>query len=57
MRKEIFTFRKIQTGKDKFYRHECPTFLEDADIEKMLVSSKISSLKKTMNCDKYKVKP
>ena len=57
MRKEIFTLGKIQTGKDKFYRHECTIFLEDVDIEKVLVFSKISSLQKTRNCDKYKVKP
>ena len=29
--------------KDKFYRHESPIFLKDVDIEKVLVSNKISS--------------
>ena len=42
MGKEILTFNNIQIEKSKFYRHKTPIFLEDVDIQKVLVSSKIS---------------
>ena len=42
MGKEIFTFGNIESEKDKFYRPKTPTFLGDVNIEKVLVSNKIS---------------
>ena len=36
-------FGDIEIEKDKFYDHRSSIFLKDADIEKVLVSSKISS--------------
>ena len=39
----MLTFGDIDIEKNKFYRHESPTFLEDVDIEKVAVSNKISS--------------
>ena len=47
MGKEIFTFGDIEIQTNKFYRHERPAPLRDIDIEKALVSNKISSSKKT----------
>ena len=44
--KEILMFVDIEIEKDRFYRHNSPTFLEDVDIEKVLVSNKILSDKK-----------
>ena len=63
MRKEILTFGNIEIEKDTFYCHKSLIFLKDADIEKVLVLSKISSGEK--NCTyligylygDYKVKP
>ena len=42
MGKEILTFWDIEIDKRNFYRHESPTFLKDVDIEKVLVSNRIS---------------
>ena len=42
MGKEILTFGDTEIEK-KIYRHKSPIFLEDVDIEKILVSKKISS--------------
>ena len=42
MGKEILTFGNIEFEKNKFYRRKTPIFLKDADIEKELVSNKIS---------------
>ena len=42
MGKKILTFDDIEIERKKFYRHKGPIFLEDADIEKQLVSNKIS---------------
>ena len=36
-------FGDIEIEKDKFYHHGSSIFLKDVDIEKVLVSSKISS--------------
>ena len=47
MGKEILMFGDIEI--EKIYRHENPIFLKDADIEKVLVSKKISSVEKTIN--------
>ena len=40
--KDILTFRDTETGKNKFCCHKVPIFLKDVDIEKVLVSKKIS---------------
>ena len=42
MGKEILTFGNIEIEKSKFYRSKTPIFLKDVDIEKVLVSNKIS---------------
>ena len=42
MGKEILTFEDIGIGKNKFYRNKTPIFSGDVDIEKVLVSNKIS---------------
>ena len=57
MGKEIVMFDDIENDKNKFYRHKSRIFLKDVDIEKVLVSNKISSdeksykflMKKTIN--------
>ena len=43
MGEEILTFGNIKIEKNKFYHHKSPIFLEDVNIEKVLVSNKISS--------------
>ena len=43
MRKEILTFGDIEIEKKKFYHDKSPIVLEDEDIEKVLVSNKISA--------------
>ena len=40
--KEILTFGDIEIEKNKFYRNKIPILLKDVDIEKVLVSNKIS---------------
>ena len=42
MGKEILTFGDIEIEKSKFYRHKSRVPLRDIDIEKVLVSNKIS---------------
>ena len=42
MGKEILRFGNIEIEKNKFLRHTAPIFLGDVDIEKVLVSNKIS---------------
>ena len=42
MGKEILTFGNIEIEKNKFFRNKIPFHLRDVDIEKVLVSSKIS---------------
>ena len=42
MGKEILTFGDIEIEKNKFYSNKTPIFLKDVDIEKVLVSNKIS---------------
>ena len=50
MVKKELTIGDIEIEKNKFYRHKSPAFLEDVDIEKVLVSKKIfSSEKKLLN--------
>ena len=48
MEKEIIRFGNIDIEKQKF-DHYKSYFLEDIDIDNMLVSNKISSGKKTVN--------
>ena len=61
--REILTFRDIELEKNKFYRYKSPIFLNDADIEKVLVSKKISLREKGykyfIGClqNDHKVKP
>ena len=42
MGKEILTFLDIEIEKNKFYRHKTPILLRDVDIEKVLISNKVS---------------
>ena len=42
MGKEILTFEGIEIEKNKFHHHKISYFLGDEDIEKALVSNKIS---------------
>ena len=42
MGKEILTFEDIEIEKNKFYRYKCNAPRRDVDIEKVLVSNKIS---------------
>ena len=42
MGKEILTFGDVEIKKNKFYRHKTPILLGAVDIEKVLVSNKIS---------------
>ena len=43
MGKEILLFGDTDIETNKFYCHESPIILQDIDIEKVLVSNKISS--------------
>ena len=43
MAKEILMFGDNEIEKNKFDSHKSPIFLKDVDIEKVLVSNKISS--------------
>ena len=42
MGKEILTFKGIEMEKNEIYLHKIPIFLGDVDIQKVLVSNKIS---------------
>ena len=42
MGKEILKFGNIEIEKNKFYHHKSLIFLKNVDIEKVLVSNKIS---------------
>ena len=42
MSKEVLTFGNIEIEKNKFYCHKTPAHLRGVNIEKLLVSSKIS---------------
>ena len=43
MSKKVLTFGGIGIERKKFYRHKSRIFFKDVDIEKVLVSKKISS--------------
>ena len=47
MSKEILAFEDIEIDRNTFHCHESPVFLKDVDIEKVLVSNKISSGEKS----------
>ena len=63
MFEEILTFGKIETEKNKFHRYRSPIYLEDIDIENVLVSNKIFSGGNNYKyfigyfCGNYKIKP
>ena len=42
MGKEILMLRDTEIENKKFYHHKTPIFLKDVDVEKVLVSNKIS---------------
>ena len=47
MDQEILMFGNTEIEKNKFYRRESPVFYNNVDTEKLLVSNKISSGKKS----------
>ena len=49
MGKEILTFGNIENEKNQFYHYQTPIFLGHVDIEKVLVSNKISFGEKTIS--------
>ena len=48
MNEEILKSGNIEIQKNKFYHHKTPIIFEDLDIEKVLVSNKISFGKKKL---------
>ena len=48
MDKEVLVFGDNENEKNKSYLHKRPIFSEDVDIEKALVSNKISSGEKKL---------
>ena len=63
MGKVILTFGDIEIEKDKFYYYKTPIFLEDININNILVSNKIFSGEKNNKYftgylyDDYEIKP
>ena len=60
MDREVVTLGNIEIEKNKFYRHKTPIVLADIDIEKTLVSNKISFGEKNFIrylYDDHKVRP
>ena len=49
MGNKILTLGDIEIEKNKFYRHKTPILFGDVDIEKLLVSKKISFREKTIS--------
>ena len=49
MGKEIITFGDIKVEKHKSYHYQSPIFLEDVDIDNVLVSNKIFLVEKIIN--------
>ena len=49
MGKEILAFSDVEIGENKFNGHKSPLLLKNVDIEKVLVSKKISSGEKYCN--------
>ena len=50
MIEDIITFGDTEFEKHKFHYYKCPMFLEDVDIDNVLVSNKISSGEKNYSC-------
>ena len=50
MGKEILTFDNIEIEQKIFYRYKNPVPLKDVDIEKLLISNKISFGDKNYKC-------
>ena len=48
MSKEILTFHDIEIGKNKFCCYKIAIFVEDVDIDKVLVFNRISSGEKNI---------
>ena len=46
MGKEMLKFGHIEIEENNFYRNKTPIFLKDADVEKVLISNKISFCQK-----------
>ena len=46
MGNKVISFGDIEIAKSKFYRYKNPTFLNNVDINNMLISNKISSSEK-----------
>ena len=63
MGKVILTFGDIENEKDKFYYYKTPIFVEDVNINNILVSNKIFSGEKNNKYftgylyDDYEIKP
>ena len=63
MAKETIMFGNIETEKQNFLCYKSPIFLEDVDIDNVVVSDKISSGKRNYRYfigylyDDYKIKP
>ena len=61
MNKAIIRFDDIEIIKHKIHCHKNPIFLEDVDIDNILISNKISSSEKNCKCfivymvDDYKI--
>ena len=49
MSKEILAFEDTEVKNNTFYRHKTHSCLKDVDVEKVLVSKKISFGEKTIN--------
>ena len=55
--REILKLGDIEIEKHRFYCHKNPIFIKNVDIEKVLVSNKISSAEKSYKYYDHKVKP
>ena len=49
MGKKILMLANIEIKNTKFYRHKAPVFLKNVDIEKVLVSNKVSFSEKSIS--------
>ena len=49
MDKEILTFGDIQVEKHKFHQYKSPISINGVDISKIIVSNRVSLVKKVLN--------
>ena len=42
MKKQIIMFGNVKIGKCKFHNHKSPILVDDEDIDKILISNKVS---------------